>query len=306
MATDLNFVAHQDDDTLFQQPDIIDSYMNAGVHQTTVFLTCGNDTYWNDLVYLRRREQGAMDAYAQMGLIRSGRVGQNAGLVRWSVCRSSDYGPLQPTVADCIDFPDLHLVFIRLSGCMHTGDRWTQDFQGHTVEPVSDLEDLWEGKCSSLTAVDGSGTYDFDALVRGLVAILHRWTPRVIRTLDSSAPPSSNRDDPHWDHWDHYYSALFAQRAIEKYLLANPPVPECCIYRGYNIKQEPEKVFDNKLLYKQWLFYYYSYNDPHMYNDLDMSKPGKFDPRKVPPEPNWVGADDPHWLKRQYPTRLTL
>ena len=160
---DINLVAHADDDTLFQQPDIINSLI-AGVGQTTVYLTCGNDVRWNDLVYLRRREQGAMDAYAEMGLIRSSKMGTNPGALHWNVRQTNEYRPLSATVADCVEYPNVHLIFIRLSACRYTGDRWTQDFEMRTVPPVNDLEDLWVGNCSSLTAVDDSDIFDPSAV----------------------------------------------------------------------------------------------------------------------------------------------
>jgi hypothetical protein len=106
MPVDINFVAHQDDDALFMQPDIINSYLKESVAQVTVYLTCGNDEQWDDLVYIRRREQGAMDAFAQMGQIKAGQMGRNAGYVRWML-KQKNYGPVVATVADCLDFSDL-------------------------------------------------------------------------------------------------------------------------------------------------------------------------------------------------------
>src|SRR5215470_5969802 len=75
---DVNFVAHTDDDIVYMQPDIYDSY-RAGRGQVGVALTTVSNVYWNDMAYARRLENAALDASAQMGLLRAQRGGDQSG-----------------------------------------------------------------------------------------------------------------------------------------------------------------------------------------------------------------------------------
>ena len=59
---DLNIVAHQDDDILFMNPDILDSVV-AGHRQVTVYITSGS---LNDEAYARTREAGAIAGYQKL------------------------------------------------------------------------------------------------------------------------------------------------------------------------------------------------------------------------------------------------
>lgn len=62
-CVDMYFVAHEDDDVLFMNPDIMNS-INQGNHVVVVYLTAGDvdssDQYWVD------RERGVLNAYAYM------------------------------------------------------------------------------------------------------------------------------------------------------------------------------------------------------------------------------------------------
>jgi hypothetical protein len=59
---DVNIVAHQDDDTLFINPDILNSAV-AGHRQVTVFITSGS---YYDPCYASDREAGAIAGYQKL------------------------------------------------------------------------------------------------------------------------------------------------------------------------------------------------------------------------------------------------
>ena len=61
---DLNIVAHQDDDILFMNPDVLNAVV-AGHHQVTVYITAGNVTE-DDQAYAIQREEGAIAGYSKL------------------------------------------------------------------------------------------------------------------------------------------------------------------------------------------------------------------------------------------------
>jgi len=61
---DLNIVAHQDDDILFMNPDILNAVV-AGHRQVTVFITAGNVDP-DDQTYAMEREEGAIAGYSKL------------------------------------------------------------------------------------------------------------------------------------------------------------------------------------------------------------------------------------------------
>ncbi len=62
---DVNIVAHQDDDILFMNPDILNSVV-AGHRQVTVYITAGNIGRSTDLNYSLAREEGAIAGYSKL------------------------------------------------------------------------------------------------------------------------------------------------------------------------------------------------------------------------------------------------
>jgi GlcNAc-PI de-N-acetylase len=62
--SELNIMAHQDDDILFMNPAILDAVLK-GTGQVVVFLTGGNSRP-DDLWYGQMRENGAMHGYSKV------------------------------------------------------------------------------------------------------------------------------------------------------------------------------------------------------------------------------------------------
>jgi len=70
---DLNIVAHQDDDILFMNPDILNTVLIAGHRQVTVYITGGNiglkdfdNGLGTDPQYVLDREEGAIAGYSKL------------------------------------------------------------------------------------------------------------------------------------------------------------------------------------------------------------------------------------------------
>jgi hypothetical protein len=62
---DLNIVAHQDDDILFMNPDILNS-VKEGRRQVTVYITGGNVGISSGTGYVLEREEGAIAGYSKL------------------------------------------------------------------------------------------------------------------------------------------------------------------------------------------------------------------------------------------------
>src|SRR4051794_1704411 len=92
--------------------------------------------------------------------------------------------------------------------------------------------------------VDAVANYTREVLIDGLTAILESWSPRIVRTLDSSTSPAESSDHP-----DHYYSALFTQEAIQRFSKLHSSVPEHWIYNAYTNRAERPNVGPTELLW---------------------------------------------------------
>jgi hypothetical protein len=69
---DLNIVAHQDDDILFMNPDILNAVV-AGRRQVTVYITAGNVNP-GDHDYAVQREEGAIAGYSKLLLLADAKI----------------------------------------------------------------------------------------------------------------------------------------------------------------------------------------------------------------------------------------
>lgn len=302
---DINLVAHADDDTLFMQPDIYDSYV-AGRGQVGVAVTAANNIYWNDMAYTRRLENAGMDAYAQMALLKAGRAGAQSGTVHWQIGTAAHAG-FTVTTADCIEYPDLQWVFLRLPGAPYMAFQpdapdgaWHKDFAGQSGGPFPRLQDLWQGAVPTLTPVDAPDgpAYTKDQLIEVLADILAAYKPFVVRTEDFRFPngPSSDSGSLEYDHPDHYFTGLFSQQAIQMYAQPGGRDSQFWVYNGYNIANQMENLAPADRDNKAWIFYYFSINNP----DFD----GFFDRTLNIAANQWqVGNPDniyAKWLWRQY------
>jgi LmbE family N-acetylglucosaminyl deacetylase len=202
-AHDLVIVAHQDDDLLFMQPDLIEAVRRGG-GVTIVYVTAGNDNH--TLAYSTKRYDGVMAAYAAA----TGATGWGCGWVELAGhaaehCR--------------LDDAKLSLVFLGYPD------------GGKQGELSSSLLALWEGRIAGAdTIAERTAHYDREGLIATLAAIIHTTQPSTIRTLEVAATHGV-------DHSDHMLVGALAVLAR-----ASSPI-ELLSYRGYNINGEPIDAF---------------------------------------------------------------
>ncbi|KAF4212966.1 hypothetical protein CNMCM8980_009556 [Aspergillus fumigatiaffinis] len=231
VARTLNVVAHQDDDILFQNPDILND-IAAGRHVRTVYLTAGDAG--RDSQYWTSRQAGAMEAYAAM-----------AGMP--NVWDESDIG------VEGKDIPlyslrdrDISLAFMHMPDGSIDGDGFAST--GH-----ESLEKLWKDKINSIRTVDESGTsYTRSDLIETLAQIINDFNPDWINSQDYVHPYGSG------DHSDHSSAGLFANEAAKESRFPG----NVMAYRGYPTKDEPANVAGSDLDRKKAAFYTYGNYDP--------------------------------------------
>lgn len=180
VATTVNVVAHEDDDLLFQNPDI-QADIKAGKRVMTVYVTAGDAGLGT--AYYQGREAGERAAYARM----AGRANS------WAV--GYVYVDGHRMARSCMNGTHLCLLFMRLPG-------------GNTVEKR--LPMLLNGQINKVTTVDGGSTYTASQVEHTLLTVFNIMTPNYIRALNWNS-------DMQGDHLDHKASAIFAYRAHTHY-----------------------------------------------------------------------------------------
>ncbi|MHB1490138.1 MAG: PIG-L family deacetylase, partial [Cellulomonas sp.] len=159
----MQVVAHQDDDLLFQSPDLLHD-VAAGRPVRTVFVTAGDAA--RDRTYWTGRERGSMAAYARM-----------AGVAdRWT---TSDAGvPGTPIrMHTLVGAPHVSLVFMRLPDGNRSGT-------GMMVHHHESLMRLWRGDILTIHAVDGTASYSAASLRHALTTLMSAFQPTTVRTQD--------------------------------------------------------------------------------------------------------------------------
>ena len=275
---DLYIVAHQDDDLLFMNPDLQDA-IDAGHTIKTVFLTAGHNDpattsaeavppgsprVGSSAPYYLEREAGSLAAYATMAGVSN----------RWTAKeRDADEQETEdgvPIEVSLVERPNISLVFFRLP----IGDG-TGAASGPGVFAVN-LRDLWLGNAQTIPALDGSAAYTKDQLVKALTRLIHRFSPHLIVTQDSSGFNGTGRDPSGinifftgntgecdlYDNSDHYYGATFARAAENAWGRTH----RLRRYRGYNIGNEAPNVFGQDLARKKLVFQAYAERDTAIFS----------------------------------------
>ena len=169
-AADLAVIAHQDDDLLFMQPDVIEA-VRRGHGVTNVYVTAGNaskGTLAADIRY-----EGLKQAY-----------GAAAGSFDWTC----GYIAIDDHIAQhCrLEAQRVSLVFLAYPDGLVRGEK-----------PTSLLH-LWQGDVDTVeTIAPLTATYDRDGLLDTLAEIVRQTQPRVVHTLEIAGTHGS---DEHADH----------------------------------------------------------------------------------------------------------
>ncbi|MCY0903571.1 PIG-L family deacetylase [Arthrobacter sp. H14-L1] len=268
-GSSLSFVAHQDDDLFFQNPDLSD-WIAAGRPHRTVYLTAGENNGLPDRTreqYARDRQAGERAAYAQMAglpdnwqrraLPVSGRAVELATLI----------GSVSP----------VELVFL----CLPDGGD-----QNH----LQALTNLFNGSYATVptivpddSPVGLSCTYTREALVGMLTSLMDMFQPTIIRAQDP-LPDELGR----LEHADHVAAARFVGEAVNGYngpggnhhaLLIN--------YRCYSIEDSQSNLTVEASAGKASVFSTYQQSDP-LAQDLGWTASMYY---RWPPGNAWIGRD---------------
>ncbi|NLE72039.1 MAG: PIG-L family deacetylase [Actinomycetales bacterium] len=236
-ARSLQVVAHPDDDLLFMNPDIVRD-IEAGACVRTIYLTTGDaardETYW------RAREDGIRAAYATMAGVddewRDGAV----------VAEGRTIATTTLTAA-----PGISLVFLHLPDGNRRGT-------GNAVHGHESLRRLWLGEIETITAVDGSATYDLPSLRRTLTALVDDFRPTVVRAQDWTIGFREG------DNADHTAAAFLARSAVAH----ADAGPEVLAYAGYPSWTQPANVNGRWLGLKAKAILAYASHDPKLCTQL--------------------------------------
>ncbi len=226
----MQVVAHEDDDLLFQNPDILHD-IDAGRCVRTVFVTAG-DAAQGEL-YWKSRENGSRAAYAHMAGVANTWTTVDAGVPGHAI-------RLQTLVAA----PQVSLVFLRLPDGNRTGS-------GLAIHDRESLMRLWLGQITSIGAVDGSAQYTESSLRATLAALMTSFGPTTVRTQDWTIPFR------HGDHADHTATALIARQASQDYGAAHTLLS----YGGYPMWTRLANVTGTDLKAKESTFLAYAGHD---------------------------------------------
>ncbi|KAL4889771.1 hypothetical protein BDV59DRAFT_210062 [Aspergillus ambiguus] len=225
----VNIVAHQDDDLLFLNPDILNE-IQSGRSIRTIYITAGDaggdESYWTS------REEGSRAAYAAMSGVDNTWTQSDAGISGFSI-------PLFTLDGN----PSISLTFLRLPDGRDDG-------QGFGL---GSLQQLWQGAVPSLTAFTGS-SYSKDALVSVLRQLLDNYDHDRVNTQDFTHAYGEG------DHSDHYSTGYFVREAIGNCGSAQTLTS----YMGYPVESLQPNVADGALERKTSTFYTYAVHDNHV------------------------------------------
>ncbi|KAL5360826.1 hypothetical protein BJX96DRAFT_165458 [Aspergillus floccosus] len=225
-AQTVNIVAHEDDDLLFLNPDLLNE-IESGRSIRTIFVTAGDAG--NDQIYWGSREEGSRAAYAEMSGVDNTWTQSDAGIPGYSI-------PLFTLDSN----PSISLVFLRLPD----GNDGGEGFGGR-----GSLQQLWQGTIPSLTSFTDS-SYSRDSLVDVLRQLLDGFEHDRVNTQDFVHAYGDG------DHSDHHSTAYFVREAVDD--CGNGQVTA---YMGYPVVSQPQNVEDGELYQKTEAFYTYAAHD---------------------------------------------
>lgn len=233
--TDMNIVAHQDDDLLFMNPDLLHA-IRADHCIRTIYTTAGDAG--GESYYWTSRERGAEAAYSKM-------IGSDAVWIE-RIVQLGDHQYV--TVANPKGNSKISLVFMHLPDGSPSG-------RGFAASHDESLEKLDAGKITTIHSVDHQSEYSAPQLVNALTKLMQVYQPASIRTQ------SNFIGSKYTDHSDHMATGRFAKKAHDQYQkqqfndLVTIPLT---FYEGYPIHEQPENVQGQELADKAAIFLTYS------------------------------------------------
>lgn len=237
--TELNIVAHQDDDLLFMNPDI-QSSINEGKCMRTVYLTAGDAG--SSSFYWLGREKGAEAAYSQMS---------KTPVEQWIQKNIKISDSSYITMASPKSNLNITLIYFRLPD-------GGPDGQGFIPSQNASLAKLYSRQITSIKSVDNTSTYTNEQLVSSLNKIIEFYKPNLIRTQSTTSGISIS------DHADHTATSEFAKLAFGQYVSQDSPRSGQVAlrqYTGYPTRESPQNITSADLDNKMATFLAYAQND---------------------------------------------
>jgi LmbE family N-acetylglucosaminyl deacetylase len=235
VPTIMNIVAHEDDDLLFMNPDLMHD-IKDGHCIRTLYVTSGDAGGGN--LYWLGREMGSEAAYSSM-------IGTNEAWIQRTV-KLNDHVFI--TIANPSRNNNISLIFLHLPD----GNIKGQGFKASNHESLAKLD---SGGLEKVQSTDGQSEYTSDELIATLSTLMHTYQPAEIRTQANFI------DMTHPDHSDHMAVGRFTKKAYTQYEekqfenRVNIPIK---FYIGYPIHDLPENVTGDDLAQKENAFMAYS------------------------------------------------
>jgi len=236
-STVVSVVAHQDDDLLFMNPDLINN-VRSGRCVRTIYVTAG-DAGSSNQFYWESREQGSEAAYAYMLTDPN-----NIWVHRIVKLPNNSF----VTVANPRGNTKISLIFMHLPD----GNLSGQGFKASHYESLAKLE---AGKIRIINAVDNQSNYTSDQLVSALASLFNTYQPSEIWT---QANYVSNQFP---DHSDHMAVGRYVKHAYQQYE-GNGGTANISFYIGYPIRAFPENEFGTDYTDELGAFLAYAKFDP--------------------------------------------
>jgi LmbE family N-acetylglucosaminyl deacetylase len=234
--TIMNIVAHQDDDILFMNPDLIHT-LHEGNCVRSIYLTAGDSG--SGRLYWLGREEGSKAAYAEM-------LGVKDPV--WNTRTVSLSKTAYISLANLKNNPNVSLIFLHLPD----GNPEGQGFAATNYESLGKLE---TGAIAKIHSVDGQSSYTSDQLITALTELINVYQPDEIRTQ-----ATHNLSERYVDHSDHLAAGNFAKNAHQKYLQQRDSTP-IKFYVGYPIRDQPENVSPEDVAATEKAFFSYAQYD---------------------------------------------
>jgi LmbE family N-acetylglucosaminyl deacetylase len=235
--TIMNIVAHQDDDLLFINPDLLHS-LKRGSCVRSVYLTAGDAG--NNRLYWLGREEGSKAAYAQMlGIKNPEWISRTVSLSRGHYA----------TIAKIKGDTRVSLIFLHLPDGGPDG----RGFKANSLESLARLK---AGKIHILHTVDAQLSYTSLELINNLNILLNMYHPSEVHTQ-----ALRNLSKKYPDHSDHLLAGWYAQQAYATYIQQSNAA-SIKFYIGYPIRDRPENVSRQDVKYTEDAFFTYASHDP--------------------------------------------
>ena len=234
-TTNINIVAHEDDDLLFMNPDILRD-IEQGRCIRTVYLTAGdagsNKFYWLS------RQQGLETAYSFMN-----GTPNDIWIERIVEIANNQF----ITIANPRGNTKLSLIFFHLPDGNLVG-------QGFKSDDFESLQKLYFKRISIIHSVDGQSVFSLQDIINDLAKLMSTYDVTGVRTQAKYL----NQTFP--DHSDHLTTGRIASKAyaIYRQQSGSMKVMPITYYIGYPIRTLPINVTGTYLDKKRATFFLYS------------------------------------------------